>query len=170
MADLPDAFVHHPLIRGIRRVEDGLLVLLTSVMVIFAGMQIVLRNVFGAGIIWVEPMLQVLVLWLGMLGAMVATRHDKHINVNVFFSRLPDRLQPWVQIGLYLFAASVSAIIAWHAGRFVSMEYAGGTTTFAQVPVWLCALILPVGFCLIAGRYCAYTLVSVVALVRNSRP
>lgn len=170
MAELPDAFVHHPLIRGIRRAEDGLLVLLTAVMVIFAGLQIVLRNLFGAGIIWVEPMLQVLVLWLGMLGAMVATRHDKHINVNVFFSRLPVNWQPWVQIGLYLFATAISALVAWHAGRFVSMEYQGGTTAFARVPVWLCASILPVGFCLIAGRYAVYAVISIAARLRPPQP
>ena len=46
---------------------------LVSILVM-ALIQIVLRNVFDSGLLWAESFLRILVLWIAILGAMVATR------------------------------------------------------------------------------------------------
>ena len=52
-----------------------------------------------------------------------------------------------------LISATICAIICYHATRFVIMEYQDGTTAFATVPAWICELIIPIGFGLIALRF-----------------
>ncbi len=65
------------------RLEDALLVALLGVLLLLASTQILLRNLFDAGLTWADPLLRVLVLWLGLLGAMIASRSGKHITLDV---------------------------------------------------------------------------------------
>jgi TRAP-type C4-dicarboxylate transport system permease small subunit len=68
------------LIRATALVEDALLVLLLAAMVGLAATQIILRNLFDGAILWADPMLRVSVLWVGMIGAMVATVHGRRVG------------------------------------------------------------------------------------------
>jgi len=140
-------------IRVINVFEDSLLVILLSSMIVFAVYQIIARNLFGEGIVWIDPLLRTLVLWVGLSGAVVATRTDNHIRIDIFAKYLPQHILKYVQRIAYLFTLSVCLLIAWHATRFVYSEYEYGTIAFSGIPSWLTALIIPVSFSLIAIRY-----------------
>ena len=140
-------------IKLINAFEDGLLVMLLSSMIVFAVYQIVARNLFAEGIVWIDPLLRTLVLWVGLSGAVVATRTDNHIRIDVFAKYFPQHILKYVQRIVYLFTLSICLLIAWHAARFVYSEYEYGTIAFSDVPAWLTALIIPVSFSLIAIRY-----------------
>lgn len=140
-------------IRIINRFEDSLLVIILSSMIIFAVYQIIARNLFGEGVVWIDPLLRTLVLWVGLSGAVVATRSDNHIRIDIFAKYFPPHLLKYVQRTAYLFTLCVCLLIAWHAARFVYSEYEYGTIAFSGVPAWITALIIPVSFLLIAIRY-----------------
>ncbi len=140
-------------IKLINAFEDGLLVVILSSMIIFAVYQIISRNLFGEGVVWIDPLLRTLVLWIGLSGAVVATRTDNHIRIDVFTKYFPAHLLKYVQRIAYLFTISVCLLIAWHAARFVLSEYEYGTIAFSGIPAWVTALIIPVSFTLIAVRY-----------------
>jgi TRAP-type C4-dicarboxylate transport system permease small subunit len=57
-----------------------------------------------------------------------------------------------------LFTAGVSAAVAWHAGRLVLEDRAAGSEVFASVPLWVCELVLPLAFGVIAGRYLLFAI------------
>ncbi|GMR06339.1 MAG: hypothetical protein BMS9Abin25_0927 [Gammaproteobacteria bacterium] len=142
--------------RGVRilhNIEDSLLVIVLLAMVTLAFSQIVMRNFFGTGTIWLDPLLRVLVLWVGLLGALVATRQDKQISVDVLTRILPVKLKIISNIITRSFAGIVSAIIAWYSFLFLIDEWHSGVTAFASVPAWLTESIIPFGFSVIALRY-----------------
>ena len=56
--------------RTLHRAEDAVLALLLGATIVLASLQILLRGIFGTGIGWVDPLVRVLVLWLGLLGAL----------------------------------------------------------------------------------------------------
>lgn len=141
------------LIRLLCRLEDGVLVSLLLAMIALAFGQIVLRNFFSTGVAWVDPLLRVLVLWVGLIGAMVAARLDKHISVDVLTRLLNPRLTAIGQLVTRLFAAAVSGLIAWHAARFIVDEWRSGSVAFAGLPAWLLELIIPLAFGIIAFRF-----------------
>jgi TRAP-type C4-dicarboxylate transport system permease small subunit len=141
------------LIKFINKIEDALLVTILSSMIILAVYQIISRNLFSEGIVWIDPLLRTLVLWVGLSGAVVATRKDNHIRIDVFTKYLPKHLLPYIQRIVYLFTLSICLLIAWHAGRFIYSEYQYGTIAFSGVPSWLAGLIIPLSFSLIAIRY-----------------
>lgn len=141
------------LIRLINKLEDALLVLMLSTMILLSVYQVFARNLFSEGVVWIDPMLRMLVLWVGLAGAVVATRTDNHIRIDILTKYLPAGLRGHVQRLVYLFTISICLVIAWHASRFVISEYEYGSMAFASMPTWLTASIIPVGFFLIAMRY-----------------
>jgi TRAP-type C4-dicarboxylate transport system permease small subunit len=149
------------LIRNIGRLitylEESLLALLLGVMIILATSQIFMRNLWESGVDWSDPLLRVLVLWLGLLGAMAATRDGSHIKIDLLSKLLPAAAARFLDPITNLVSASICAIVCYHASRFVMMEYEDGISAFATVPAWLCEIIIPIGFGLMALRFSAST-------------
>ncbi len=134
-------------------IENGLLVLLLTGMILLATLQIVLRNGWSTGLSWADPALRVAVLWITLLGAMAATRDNNHIKIDLLARFLPTRLKRYMQLATDLFSASVCGLLAWHGGRFVYFEWQDGSILFASVPAWACELIIPLGFGVMALRF-----------------
>jgi len=146
------------LLRATAYFEDALLVLILAAMVFLSATQIILRNLFDGAILWADPMLRVGVLWVGMIGAMVATRSDKQISVDAVSRFLPTHWKARVRVITDFFTAGVSAVVAWSAFRLVLDDRAAGVTAMAFVPVWACEAILPVAFGVIALRYVLFAI------------
>jgi TRAP-type C4-dicarboxylate transport system permease small subunit len=143
------------LIRLAARIEDSLLIGLLGAMIALAGWQIFLRNALDSGLGWGDPLLRVMVLWLGMLGALAATRDDNHITIDVLSRFLPDRWKNLARVVTDIFSAAVCAVIAYHSGRFVAMEFDDNAVAFAAVPAWVCESVIPLGFGVMAVRFAA---------------
>lgn len=145
------AFQRH--LARLHRCEDWLLTLLVVFMVLLAGAQILLRNVFDSGFAWAEPVLRALVLWSAMLGAVIATREDQHIGLDFiarFVSGVKLRVARFIALA---FAAVLCALMAWHSGGLVQLDREGGTDGVLGIPAWVLELILPLGFGLMALRF-----------------
>lgn len=141
------------LYRLLLRLEESLLVVILLSTILFAVAQILLRNLFHSGIPWGDSLVRILVLWLGLIGAMIASRNHRHIKIDI----LPRLLSPTHQLRLRRFTDSVTAIVcfivAWYAFLFVKIEYQDGLHAFENVPVWLTEAIIPFGFFIMAVRY-----------------
>jgi TRAP-type C4-dicarboxylate transport system permease small subunit len=120
--------------------------------------QIILRNVFDSGFLWAESFLRILVLWVAMLGAMVATRENNHINIDAVSRYVPARSQTGLLVVTRIFAAIVCGTVAWYSIELVQIEYEDQTIAFAKVPTWACQVILPFGFAVMAIRFAIDTI------------
>ena len=90
---------------------------------------------------------------MALSGAVIASRTDNHIRIDFFTRYIPKAHCAALQRLVFIFSASICALIAWHAVRFVRMEYEFGSVAFAGIPAWVTELIIPVGFFLMALRY-----------------
>ena len=152
----------------LQRVEDTILVGLLLLMIVLAVTQIFLRNLFGAGIVWSDVMVRILVLWVGLIGAMVASRRDNHIAIDLLDRYLPERAKVYTDLAVRLFTALICMIVAYYSLLFVQMEFADGGMAFARVPTWLCEAIIPFSFTVISLRYFLLSFVNLKKIV-NSR-
>jgi TRAP-type C4-dicarboxylate transport system permease small subunit len=146
----------HGLEQGLRvlyRLENGVLALLLGVMIVLAPAQIVLRNFFDADLAWGDALLRLLVLWVGLLGALMASRTDRHISVDVLSRLLSERAQGAARMLTSAFTAAVTGLVAYHGGRLVASEFEFGAAAFASLPAWAAASIIPFAFGLIAVRH-----------------
>ena len=140
-------------IQRLNRVEDALLVILLSAMIFLASTQILLRNFFDLGFVWADPLLRVMVLWLGLIGATVATRNNKHIRIDLLsrlFKRNTHRL---IQFFVGQISAWVCLVIAWYGAGWIRLDYLDGVVGFAGIPAWTLEIIVPFSFALIGLRY-----------------
>ena len=140
--------------RRLNLVEEILVSLLLLAMIFLASLQIFMRILFDSGFVWADPLLRHLVLWAGMLGAALATKHGKHITIDVFSHFLPDRGALWLHLVLNLFAAVVCGFLTWAAFLFIKNELAFGSgRILVGIPVWVLNLIFPFAFALMAARF-----------------
>jgi TRAP-type C4-dicarboxylate transport system permease small subunit len=142
-----------PVLRVLHRTEDALLVSALVSMLVMALVQILLRNFFDLGLFWAESFLRILVLWVAMLGAMVATRESNHIAIDLVSRYLPVTPRRITTFVTHCFSAVICALVAFYAVEFIQYEYEDKTIAFANVPTWICQSIIPIGFSVMAVRF-----------------
>jgi TRAP-type C4-dicarboxylate transport system permease small subunit len=143
----------HRAARYVHAAEDALLIGLLGSMILIGASQIFMRNVLGEGLGWADESQRLLVLWIGMLGAMAASRNGRQLRIDLvsrYLQGLPRRL---IESLADLLTAAVSGVIGWHALAFIRESYAYGDELVAGIPAWLIQGILPVAFVVIAIRH-----------------
>ncbi len=139
--------------KAIARIEEGFLILIVLFMVLAAFLQVILRSFFDHGILWGDILLRHLVLWIGFIGASLATKNEKHINIDLLTRYLKGRWHLLVQAAILLFSFIITIFLT-HAGyRFVQVEKEFGSTLFKDIPTWYFQLIIPLGFFLMSMRF-----------------
>jgi len=148
--------------------ENWTLVFILFSMIFIAVMQILLRNFFGFGVIWAETLVKVLVLWTALIGAMVATRQGKHINIDILTRYVSEKGKAMINALANLFTAIVCAVVAYYSVIFVALEYEDGSPAFAAVPNWLCEAIIPFALFIMSARYFIAFIGNIVQLTRKT--
>ena len=141
------------LLNIVNRFEDAMLVIILAAMIGLSVFQILSRNIMSEGVVWIDPLLRTLALWVGLTGAIVATRYDNHIRIDIFTRYFPENWRVIVKRIAYLVTTVICLLIAWHATRFIISEYEYQTIAFSGIPSWLTGSIIPVSFTLMGLRF-----------------
>jgi len=137
----------------ISRVEQTLLVVFLSSMIFVAFSQIVLRNLFATGLTWGDALVRNLVLWVGFIGAALATKEGSHINIDVVSQWMPS-LGKTVLAGItHLFSFLICGLMTFASLKFIKNEVQMGNVAFWGIPSWIPEIILPITFMLMAFRF-----------------
>ncbi len=147
------------------RAEDITLALLLGLMILLAPLRLFLRDFFDTGIEWADPAIRVMVLWVGLLGAVAASRSNRHISIDALSHFLSKRAQAGVAVVTSLFTAGIAGIVSYHSGRFVLSELEYESMAFKGMPAWICEVIIPVAFGIIAFRYLLYAIANIQKLI-----
>ena len=137
----------------IGRMEQTLLVAFLGFIILMAFLQIVLRNFLSTGLDWGDSLVRNLVLWIGFIGATLATKEGKHINIDVVSRWLPSFGKNMVTLITHLFSFFVCGGLTYGALKFIRNEAQMGNRTFLDIPAWVPELILPVTFILMTFRF-----------------
>lgn len=141
--------------------EESLLFLLMAILILVACGQILLRNFFEVTLLWADALIRHLVLWCGFLGALIATRMDKHIRIDALLRLLSRTQQRWLILLTNLFSACICGLLTWISILFLQDELSFGARTFFDWPSWKLQLIFPLTFSIMCLRFAArglYTL------------
>jgi len=135
------------------KIEKFLLVSIFIITLSIAVLQIFLRNFFDGGIIWGDSFLRISVLWIGLMGALFASRNNNHIRIDLAINFLPKKYISLLTSFIHLFTGFICSLIAWYAAKLVLMEYEYAEIAFADIPVWITMLIIPTAFIIMSLRY-----------------
>jgi TRAP-type C4-dicarboxylate transport system permease small subunit len=153
----------------IDQLEQILLVTLLSSMILIAFLQIVLRNLFSTGLAWGDMLVRNLVLWISFIGAALATKEGKHINIDVVSHWMPPLGKDLIEFLIHLFSSFICGLLTFAALKFIKNETQMGNVTFLGIPAWIPEIILPVIFGLMALRFGLRSFKNLSAMMRMGR-
>lgn len=152
------------------RLEDALLVLILMGMVILSFTQILLRNIFATGLVWIDPLVRQMLLWVTLTGAMVAARRHKHITVDAISRYLPQgRIKSAAGFICDTFAMIICALLTYSTFRVFHMEYQDplGGNIIHGLPLWASLLTMPVAFGVMTLRFLRFSILSLIQTFRG---
>jgi TRAP-type C4-dicarboxylate transport system permease small subunit len=131
------------------RAETILLVTFLGAMVFMAFLQVVLRNVFGTGLLWGDTLVRHMLLWAGFLGGALAAFEERHISIDALTKYLSPRLKHAAALLTNVFAAVVCYELAQAAWTFLRDEISAGGEFILSLPGWAAVVIIPIGYVLL---------------------
>lgn len=140
-------------LRWLHRIENGFLVALVTLALGLATTQIVLRNSGGTALVWADQALNILVLWIALAGALVASRERNHIAIDVLSHYASPAAQRWISALIYLTTSLVCSVAAYYGVGFVIEERQFPQQIIPHIPNWVCVAIIPVTLAAMALRY-----------------
>ena len=120
-------------------------------MVLLPVIEMVTRTLHLRGVPASPVLVQQLTLWVGLLGAALASRSGRLLALSSS-TFLPERIRPWVSVFTGFILAAVSACLAYASQTFVQSEREAGSALLPGLPKWWFILVMPVGFGVIAAR------------------
>lgn len=120
-------------------------------------------GLFPNGLIWSQPFALVLTLWVGFLGASMATKDNRHLKVEAVQRALPETLRRWSGLVSGLVTAGFCALLAFLAYRYVGYQREdwldadrlGALYDGIDIAKWQGSLVLPLAYGLMALRFVA---------------
>lgn len=131
------------------KVEAFFLCFFLMTMVVLAFVQVVARNVFNAGIPWADTVVRLMVLWVGFLGACLATKLDQHLTMEVLTKYMSERIKHATSILVKIFAMVVCYYLFMASLKFLANERSTGEQFLHLFPSWWTVTIIPLTFTLI---------------------
>jgi TRAP-type C4-dicarboxylate transport system permease small subunit len=144
----------HALDKVVGHAEMALLIVLITTMMLLGTSQVVMRELFNTGLPWADPLLRNMVLWAGMVGAMVATQSGRHLNMDAFARLFPVGVRRWVDVLVNLTSAVTCGVLVWVSIPYIQDEISAGSEAIvgALLP-WHVQLIFPISFAVMAFRF-----------------
>jgi tripartite ATP-independent transporter DctM subunit len=136
-------------------IENGLCVFSLVLLTLLPVAEAAARIFFNTGISGSSLIMIHMLLWVGMFSGMAATRNEEHLAIALvqYFSgeKIRNRLRAFTN----LLSAFVVTAIAWTAPAFIRIGLSGKLIGF--IPDRLFALIIPLGYGVIACRFARRT-------------
>ena len=147
------------------RFLTGLLASCLGAMLVLAAAQILWRNAFRMSIPYSEQLLEWLVLWIAMLGAMAASVGSRHITIDALSQVLSESARKRAGVAVQLFAMLACVALLLICGSYWLDTINYGETTLGGLPRWVFEAILPAAFAVMAGAHLAH----MISLLRHGR-
>jgi TRAP-type C4-dicarboxylate transport system permease small subunit len=137
-----------------RRIESVLFSIVLGTMLLLSFLQVILRNVFHTGVLWFDPFVRTLILWIAFLGAMVATSNARHLHIDVIRRSMSEKVSRWTGRFLSVIAAVCCGVLAHGASVYLEEQHLHGGSPFLGIPAWVAESILLWGFAMLCYRFC----------------
>jgi TRAP-type C4-dicarboxylate transport system permease small subunit len=103
------------------------------------------------------------------MGAMIASRNNHHISIDVLSKFLPEQIKKMTTFIISVFTSFICGVMAYYSLNFVIMEKQDGFRAFANIPVWACESIIPIAFAIISLRYIFLSITSFAQFFKPSQ-
>jgi C4-dicarboxylate transporter, DctQ subunit len=137
----------------ISKFENWALLVGILIMLVFGATQVLLRNIINSGIDGVDPLVRCMVLWIGFIGASLATRQGKHINMDMISKVITNKkLLTLRTFFINSISLILSSILLYASVHYTFQEAENNMEAFWGVPTWVIFIIVPISTCAMTVR------------------
>lgn len=140
--------------RMYRQVENILSggLLIAGLAVLFYG--VVTRYLFNSPQAWIYEVARYLVVWGTLIGAAVALRDDRHIQVEILYKAVPDKLKPWLDLVANGLGLVFSSLFFYYGFLMVENRFQTQQVSIdVGIPLWLVYLVIPISGLMMSVRF-----------------
>jgi TRAP-type C4-dicarboxylate transport system permease small subunit len=102
---------------------------------------VVARYLFNNPIQWAEEFSRYSFIWVIFLGAVVCTKHKRHIGIDSLVKVLPSHLQPWINLAADLLTLGLMTILCWYG--WILTRGATQITATLKLPQYVIYMVVP---------------------------
>jgi C4-dicarboxylate transporter, DctM subunit len=114
----------------------------------------VILRVFGAPSSgWFDILPRYLTLFIGIFGASLATRDNKHIAIDLLTRLLSPEMLRFSQWFANAVAFGVCALLYVVTAAHTALEFQSGSNVLGVLPSWLPVVVMPIGFVVLGCRF-----------------
>lgn len=123
---------------------------LTLLMVIVTFVIVVLRYVFGTGLIWLQESVTWMHAAVFMLGAAYTLQREEHVRVDIFYRKMSEQQRAWVNLlGVLVFVFPMCAFFVYQSIDYVAASWSlrevsrnSGGLSYPAVPLLKSILVI----------------------------
>jgi C4-dicarboxylate transporter DctQ subunit len=136
------------------RIEEVFMAVALAFMTILTFVQVVLRYLFGTGMVWSLEATTYTFAWLVLIGMSYGVRTRAHIAVDLVINHLPAVLRRIVVLSAIALCIVYCGFMIYGGWVFVDrLMVLGNDARDIPAPRWLLTVILPIAFALLAYRF-----------------
>ncbi len=139
-------------LRALHRVENALVIAALAAMVVLPCLEIALRKLGHSGVPASMPIVQHLVLILGMLGGALAAREGRLLSISTLAQFLKGRALALAHVASGGVAAAISFFLCVASVDLVRASRRLAKLLAYGIPIWVVQSVLIVGFAMVALR------------------
>ena len=126
------------------RANRFVIVALTAAMAVLVILNVVMRYVFNASIVWAEELSRYMMVWVGLLGSGLVLRLGAHVAVDAFQDLAPRPAAQAMRAVVWATLAAAFVAMAWLGARYVIFAW-GQETPVLNWNFGLIYLAIPIG-------------------------
>lgn len=134
-------------------VEKFLVAILLFSMVFISFGQVIARNLFSLGFIWVDQLLKLEVVWVAFLGASLASEFGRHLCIDILSHTMGGRSQKFLLVSANFMVLIVCIFFFIAAVNYINILKSSSTSLLIEgIPDWTTKLVIPYFFMIAAIR------------------
>jgi len=137
----------------LKTIEDYLVVLLLSLIILVSLTQIGMRLFFNSSIIWGDEFIKIIILWLAMIASVSASRSNRHLKIDLIDNFFSNKISHLPKIISKLFVSIICGVVTWHSILYIHLIITFDETVLNGFPAWIAYAIVPLSFFMMSYRY-----------------
>ncbi|MFO7875979.1 MAG: TRAP transporter small permease [Desulfovermiculus sp.] len=128
------------------KVEESVMIPLFVLAVLLGFVNVVLRYAFHSAIYGAEEVFTFAFVWAIFIGFSTALKDERHVEVTILYNYLPRSIQKICDFVSSIIGLLFCIFFTYFGYYMVIDQHRfGGVTMDARLPMWIIALILPIG-------------------------
>jgi C4-dicarboxylate transporter DctQ subunit len=129
------------------RMEKVLIIFVLFLLIVLSLGQVIARNFFQLGFMWIDELSRCLVLWLAFIGGALCSKYARHMRIDIILHLMKGQKKLIVEIIGNVFIIIVCAFLLVASINHIIYQMESSIKLMLQgVPDWIISLVIPYFF------------------------